>query len=193
MNAKKKTLSDAAVFRACFDRIAEKGLGKTRLSDIARTLKIPMPQLYTTYPSVEAILGRFCDHVDANMLEAVTNDDSSSKRDLYFEMIMARIDALQEYRPGVVRWLKDLGRVPERWPGTLCRFEQSMALMLDRAGDSPVFPVKKIGISYIYAATLRAWIKDETADMAQTMAALDKELARGATIIDRYMRPKKAA
>lgn len=193
MKAKKKPLSDEKIFEACFDLIAEKGLGKARLTSLAKNVKIPLSELYARHPSIESVLLHFCDHVDRTMLASAAHSDSANKREFYFDMIMARIDVLQAYRPGTVRWLKDLTKHPDLWLSTLCRFEKSMALMLDTAQDSPRFPVKKIGITGIYLVTLKAWLEDESADMAKTMAALDKALGRGEAIIQRYMTKPKAA
>jgi AcrR family transcriptional regulator len=199
MSKKKKpsaavpALSDQAVIKACFDMIAEKGLGKTRLSALAAQFNVPMRVFYAAYPSVEAILVKFVDQIDQAMLAQLSPADSDSKRELYFDMMMARCDAMQLHREGVKRWLSELPKQPTLWSGTLKRWEQSLSLMLDMAKDSPLFPVKKIGLAAIYAATLKAWFNDESADMAKTMAALDGALGHGETIIQRFMTKKKVA
>ena len=186
-------LTDEAVVKACFEMIAEKGLGKTRLSALASRFNVPLRQFYDRYPSVEAILMRFMDQVDRAMLDQIGRTEGTPKRDLYFDMMMARCDALQLHREGVKRWLGDLPKQPTLWAGALKRWEQSLSLMLDIAKDSPLFPVKKIGLAGIYTVTLKSWMNDETTDMAKTMAALDGALSRGETLIQRFMSPKKAA
>jgi ubiquinone biosynthesis protein COQ9 len=199
MSKKKKAqpavpaLTDEAVVKACFEMIAEKGLGKTRLSALAAQFNVPLRTFYDRYPSVEAILTRFIDQVDATMLDQIGRTEGTPKRDLYFDMMMARFDALQTHRAGVKRWLAELPKQPTLWAGTLKRWDQSISLMLDIAKDSPLFPIKKIGLAGIYTVSLKSWMKDESADMAKTMAALDGALSRGETIIQRFMSPKKAA
>jgi ubiquinone biosynthesis protein COQ9 len=179
------------VFAACFNILALKGLGKVRLSAIAEELDVPFEIVHTHYPSVESILQAFADHIDQAMMDQVMGDSLSSKRELYFDMIMARFDQLQAHRSGTTRWIKELVKHPDLWRSTLCRMEQSISLMLDIAKDSPRFPVKKLGITAIYLTTLRAWLEDDTEDMAKTMAALDTALGRGEMVIKRFMSPKK--
>jgi ubiquinone biosynthesis protein COQ9 len=188
---KKKKDADTKLFTALFDRIAQKGLGKVRLTDLADDLNIDAADFVTRYPSVSAVIDAFCDYVDVQMLAALpgATGATSAKRDHYFDMIMARLDIFFRYRAGVVRWIHDSVRHPQLWGHMACRFDQSLSLMLDVAKDSPLFPVKKIGVAGIYLYALRAWMADESVDMGTTMAALDRALAKGEVVIDRFMRP----
>src|SRR5690349_1836084 len=111
MAKKAQAASDTKIYKALFSTIAEKGLGKTRLSDLAQQTKIPLKTLYARYPSVAAIINEFLKHVDEEMMRNVSAGNST-KRDLYFDMLMARFDTLQPYRAGVVRWLKDTSHHP---------------------------------------------------------------------------------
>jgi hypothetical protein len=63
----------------------------------------------------------------------------------------------------------------------LGRLARSMAATLEAAGFSTtgcrgVLRIK--GLSAIYLATLRVWLRDDSEDMAKTMAQLDKQLSR---------------
>jgi AcrR family transcriptional regulator len=188
----KKPVSDKKILEAALALIAEKGLGKARLSDLAKQVKIPLPELYKTYPSVNAIVKAYINQIDDEMLKNVAAS-SGSKRDMYFDMVMSRMDSLQVYRPGMVRWLRDVIKQPSLWATTFKRWEQSLSLMLDVAKDSPLYPVKKLGLAGIYLITLRTWIDDETADMSKTMATLDDALGRAESIGERFMNFKRAA
>ena len=185
------TFLPADVYAACFNILAIKGLGKVRLTAIAEELDIPLADLYAQYPSVQAILACFADSVDKAMIDQHDNSESASKRERYFDMIMTRFDALQAYREGVKRWITDLKNHPDLWVETLYRMDRSMSLMLDLAKDSPLFPVKKLGITAIYLTTLHSWLEDESADMSKTMSALDTALGRGEMVVKRYMSPKR--
>lgn len=194
MPKKAKPLTDnTALFTALFDRIAKKGLGKVRLTDLAADTGADIQAFVAQYKTVSGVLDAFCDHVDARMLAAVAPVSSATaKRDRYFDMMMARFDVFSVYRDGVVRWINDAARHPQLWAHMARRFDQSVSLMLDVAQDSPLFPIKKIGVSGIYLYTVRAWMADDSADMAATMAALDRALAKGEMVVDRFMRPKTA-
>ena len=63
-----------------------------------------------------------------------------------------------------------------------------MALMLEAAGLAAggargVLRIK--GLALVYLASLRVWLKDESADKARTMAALDKQLRRAESLMQR--------
>jgi hypothetical protein len=61
-----------------------------------------------------------------------------------------------------------------------------MALMLEAAGlaTGGVRGVLRIkGLALIYLATLRVWLRDESADKARTMAALDTQLRRTEALV----------
>jgi ubiquinone biosynthesis protein COQ9 len=189
MSKTAKSLDEKKVFRTTFATVAERGLAKTRLSALARDLKIPLKNMHAHYGTVDGIIAAFLDHVDGEMVKNVSA--GTVKRDLYFDMMMARFDALQPYRDGVVRALKDVGQHPLLLATLLARWNRSLSLMLDIAGDSPVYPVKKIGLAGVYLAALKAWVGDDSPDMAKTMAALDRALAKAGSVVERFLKPNK--
>ncbi len=191
MTRKAKTLNEPKIRAALFDMIAERGLGRVRLRALAEKTGIPFADLHARYPSVHAIVEDFLCHVDREMLRHISFGSGTGKRDLYFDMMMARFDALQPYRKGVIHWLKDTAQHPTLAAALLRRWNKSLSLMLDVAGDSPVYPVKKIGLAGIYLVALRAWMEDESRDMAKTMAALDRSLGKAGMVVERFLTPKK--
>ncbi|MDB5478277.1 MAG: transcriptional regulator, TetR family protein [Alphaproteobacteria bacterium] len=190
MDAGEKSFSDEAVIAACFALIAEKGLGKTRLSAIALRLAVPLGEVYQRFASVDAITAAFLDRVDAQMMENIGAE--SDKRDMYFDMLMSRFDTLQEHREGVKRWLQDLPKFPGALAFVLRRWEKSLSLMLDVAMDSPRFPIKKIGLAAVYFSSLREWMKDDSADMGKTMSSVDHNLGRAEEFASKYLGGKHA-
>ncbi len=57
----------------------------------------------------------------------------------------------------------------------------SMALMLIASGmeaSSPLGVARAHALAAAYALVIRTWLKDDSADMAKTMSALDKNLSR---------------
>ena len=191
MPKKAKAPNDKKIYAALFDMIAEKGLGRTRLSALADKLNIPVNTFYARYPTVYTLIDDFLDHVDREMLRHVSYGGNTTKRDLYFDLMMARFDALQPYRTGVVRWLKDTAHHPTLMAPLLKRWNRSLSLMLDIAKDSPLYPVKKVGLAGVYLVSLRAWTEDPSPDMAKTMAALDKALGKAGYVVERFLTPDK--
>jgi AcrR family transcriptional regulator len=165
---------------------AERGWRDLSLAEIAEAAKVPLGKAYQIYPSKQAILNAFSRGIDAEVLADDTMEedwesDHSSARDRLFDVMMRRFDALQPYKAGLGNLLYDDARDP---PAALCglqRLLRSMAAMLEtaRISSSGVTGlIRTKGLAAIYLATLRVWLKDESPDMAKTMASLDGYLRR---------------
>jgi hypothetical protein len=90
--------------------------------------------------------------------------------------------------------LKGLCRDPAQGLLAWTRTDRSGAAMLAAAGisaDGLRGLVRIQGLKAIYLCTLRAWMRDDTADMANTMAALDGALRRAEQILKFIPRPPR--
>ncbi|MBF0372732.1 MAG: TetR/AcrR family transcriptional regulator [Alphaproteobacteria bacterium] len=173
------------IVEATLDLIAEKGWGRLALGDIAARAKLPVSEVWERFPSKEAVLDEWLRRLDRRMTEGGPPDLDESPRDRLFEVMMRRFDALQPRREAVRRLLRDgpgdlrlLYSRATAWPRTL-------ALMLETAGISTSGAsglLRVEGLAGIHLAVLRAWLRDDTADMARTMAELDKQLRRAETL-----------
>ena len=167
---------------------AERGWQRISLADIAEAAGMPLAELHGRYPSKQAILEAFSRDVDRQVVAGAAADAAGeSARDRLFDVIMRRFDALSPHRDGVAAIYRSMGTDPL---AALCGAGQvlrSMALMLETAGVSSsglVGAVRAKGLAAIYLATIRDWLRDDTADMARTMAALDARLRRAEQFID---------
>lgn len=173
------------IVETTLDLIAEKGWGRLALGDIAARAKLPVSEVWERFPSKEAVLDEWLRRLDRRMTEGAPPDLDESPRDRLFEVMMRRFDALQPRRETVRRLLRDgpgdlrlLYARATSWPRTL-------ALMLETAGISTSGAsglLRVEGLAGIHLAVLRAWLRDDTADMARTMAELDKQLRRAETL-----------
>jgi hypothetical protein len=60
--------------------------------------------------------------------------------------------------------------------------------MLEAAGlnsEGPMGALKLQGLALAWARVFHIWLADDTTDSSTTMAALDRELARGETLVER--------
>jgi AcrR family transcriptional regulator len=161
---------------------AERNWQEIGLAEIASAAGIKLSELLVEYPSKMAILHAFSRAIDRKVLaDFVPDADSSSVRDRLFDVLMQRFDALDPHKEAVRRLLAAACHDPLVGlcaGGSLLR---SMALMLEAAGvpsDGVRGAIAAKGLAAIYAATLRDWLRDQTADKSQTMAALDGRLRR---------------
>jgi AcrR family transcriptional regulator len=157
------------------------------LAEIAEAAKVPLAKVYPIYPSREAILDGFVRRVDAAVLaESDTEGLEGSARDRLFDVLMRRFDALDPYKEAVATIAYDEIQDPLTAVRSACRLARSMALMLEAAGLASgglrgALRVK--GLAAIYLCTLRVWLRDESADKAATMAALDRQLRRAEALV----------
>ena len=102
-------------------------------------------------------------------------------RDRLFDMLMRRFDVMQAHRPGVLALLRALSADPGMALLLALATRRSMRWMLDAAGfDTSGLngELHTRGLVGVWLWAVRAWRSDESADLAATMAALDKALNR---------------
>ncbi len=161
---------------------AERGWRDLSLAEIADAAKLPLSRVYPVYPSKAAILGGFSRQIDAAVLGAEeAGGREGGAHDRLFDVLMRRFDALRPYRVALGNILCAEAGDPASALCGLCRLKRSMAFMLEAAmlsatGLRGVLRVKALGLAYL--ATLRVFLRDESPDMATTMAALDRNLTR---------------
>ena len=92
---------------------------------------------------------------------------------------MRRFDALKPHRAALKAIARDLGGDP---PTALCSapaFLRSMAWMLEAAGLSSAGMRGRLrvrALAALYLCVLRVFVRDDSEDLAKTMAALDRRL-----------------
>jgi AcrR family transcriptional regulator len=165
------------------------GWRNVSLAAVASEAGLPILRVYRMFPSKTAILGGLFRRVDETVLAAAAEAEEGERpRDRVFDLLMRRFDALQPYRAALEALRRDLRTEPltafAAGGALLC----SMRLMLEAAGVSchglgGAISVKLTAASYLAAA--HTWARDESPDLAPTMAALDRRL-RG---IERWLEP----
>jgi hypothetical protein len=117
-----------------------------------------------------------------------------SVRDQLFDLIMRRIDVLQAHRAGVLALLHALPHEPPTTVLLACATKRSLRWLAQSAGVDLTGlrgELKLRGLVAVWLLTLRAWQRDETADLSATMAALDAALNR-AELAVRWLRARVA-
>jgi AcrR family transcriptional regulator len=196
--AARATTPDDRVIDAALKLAAANGWRRTALADIAGEAGLSLAELYSRFPSKASILEAFIRRVDRATLEGAdkTRDDDTSVRDRLFELIMRRLDALEPHKAAVAALVRDLSFHPV---ASLCvgrRLSRSMAWVASVAGvptTGPLGMLRVKGLAALYAYVLRVWLRDDSADHAKTMAALDKALQRAEMFAQSAPAPLKRA
>jgi len=168
------------IIDAALRLVAREGWRRLSMAAIAAEAGVPILTLYRAFPSKPAILRGFFRRIDEAVLEAPLDADSDERpRDRVFDLLMRRFDALRPYRDVLEVLGRELPTDPFAALGAGARLLCSMAWMLEAAGISTgglggVVAVKLTAA--VYLATLRVWLRDESPDLAPTMASLDRRL-----------------
>jgi AcrR family transcriptional regulator len=168
---------------------AERAWDEISLTDVADRASVSLTQFRDNFPSKGAVLGGFSRRIDKIVLEGTTGDlDRESDKDRLFDVLMRRFDALAPYKKA----LRHINNWAMREPIALPRLNDllvvSLRFMLEAAGlntEGPLGALKLQGLTLAWARVFHVWLDDETPDHAATMAALDRELERGAVFVER--------
>jgi AcrR family transcriptional regulator len=188
-NGRAKSADPDRIIDAALVLIATQGWRQVSLAAVANEAGVPVLQVYRLFPSRTAILCGFMRRIDEVVLaEPIDGEAGEKPRDRVFDLLMRRFDALQPHRAVLDALRRHLPSDPVTalalGGAALC----SMRLMLEAAGISThgiggVIAVKLTAATYL--ATGRTWLRDESPDLALTMAQLDRRL-RG---IERWLVP----
>ncbi len=168
------------VIDAALRLIPERGWRRLSLAAVADEAGLPILRLYRAFPSKPAILCGFARRIDEAVLALPLEAEADERpRDRVFDLLMRRFDALLPYREALLVLGRELPADPL---AALCLgagLLRSIALMLEAAGIATgglggIVAVKLTAAAY--AATMRVWLRDDSPDLAPTMAALDRRL-----------------
>jgi AcrR family transcriptional regulator len=197
---RRRTVSGAApaetadpdrIIDAALALVAARGWRNVSLAAVADEAGLPILRVYRVFPSKTAILCGLFRRIDEAVLVAPP-DAEERPRDRVFDLLMRRFDALQPYRAPLEALRRDLRADPVTAVALGGALLRSMRLMLEAAGIAchgvgGALAVKLTAAAYLAAA--RTWSRDESPDLAPTMAALDRRL-RG---IERWFVPGSRA
>ncbi len=175
--------------------IAKRGWRDWALADLATESSTGLAAVYDLYPSKQAILVAFLRRIDRVMLTPAAGGEEGSARDRLFEVVMRRLDALAPYKAALRRLTAELPGDPLAAAALAVGLRRSAGWMLESAGigqSGLIGLVRVKGLIGVYLATFRVWLADDQEDQGQTMAALDRYLARAELIMNSLPRKGRA-
>lgn len=185
------------VIAAALALAARKRWMDVSLADVAGEAKVPLSQVYGVFASKAAILAGFSRQIDGQTLAALDEAAAAAPpRERLFDVLMKRFDAMGPHKEAVAGILGDSLTDPLAVLCGLAQLGRSMAWMLEAAGINSAGPlglVRTKGLAVIYLSTLPVWFRDESPDMARTMAYLDKRLRQAESCVMAFQRRGRAA
>jgi AcrR family transcriptional regulator len=179
------------IIDAAFALVATEGWRGTSLAAIATAAGLPILRVYRIFRSKQAILAGLFRRIDELVLaEPPTAEVDERARDRLFDLLMRRFDALQPYKPALEVLRRELPGDPVTGLCAGVSLLRSMRWMLE-AADIPTAGLRgAIAVrlaSAAYLSAMRIWQRDDSPDLARTMAALDARLRR----VERWFRPAR--
>src|SRR5581483_4229193 len=164
--------------------LAERPIESVGLADVASKAGVSLADMRGEFSSVMGVLAAHVKETDRKVLSGAGDDTGEeSVRDKLFDVLMRRLEALTPHKAAI----KSLVRSISRNPGLAMALNglgiRSQLWMMTAAGIKTTGPkgmVRAQALNLLFARVVCTWVNDDDPGLARTMAALDRELARGA-------------
>lgn len=167
------------ILQSAMNLAAQRGWNHMTLVDAAHHCHLPLDLVREQFPCKSSLLLYLNRLADQAALKETYQQQPIP--DYLFDLFMERFDIFQHYRQGFISALKTLPFNPPLALIMHFATQNSMKWMAQAAqintnGLRGIGCIK--GLTAIWVLNLKVWIKDESEDMAQTMASLDKTLKK---------------
>ncbi len=118
-------------------------------------------------------------YVDNKLIQNTKTLESSTTKDMLFEVLMARFDILQENKSSFLKIFDAFKKSPKKILKLFPSFLESMIVTAELAKfnvNGLRGTVRLKGLFIVYFITFYSWIDDKTSSLEKTMNALDKNL-----------------
>lgn len=166
-----------------------RGWDLVAFEDIAEEAGVELAEAQEYFDDKADILAAYGRKLDRKILDNISEDETLSCRDKLFDLLMERFDVLNEDREAIVAVLDGFKGDPKEAVLSFPHLGRSMSRMLDAAGietNGITGAVKVAGLTGLYIYALRTWKEDDSADMAKTMATVDKALDKAESLYNGF-------
>jgi len=176
MIRKKQPLHDAKIASAALKLAASRGWKSVTLEAIAKSTKLPSSILKARFASPYDLVPLISAEIDREAF-AHLSKMSGTPHDQLFDVLMARFDILQKYRKAILS-MAETARTDRPLSCALGRTTlDGLYRVIDLVDiTTPPRPILAAGLGAIYSWAFVIWCKDNSRDMAKTMAAVDRGL-----------------
>lgn len=152
------------------------------LLEIADESGLSVAEIEQIFPRKRDMVERIVYDLDLSVLPQGPDDGAAEdSRDRLFDLLMDRFDAMNQHRAAHMSFIRSFGwnqcdKLRDARLYLLSLVKYLEAAGLDTGGLRGVASVPLYGAAYAWV--LYVWMRDASSDLAKTMAALDKMLAR---------------
>lgn len=179
-----------ACLRAFLSLLAERPYERIDLSDVAAAAGVSLSEMRASFGGKDDLLAAFFRTTDRQVLAEGGPDDEDlageSAKERLFEVLMRRLDALEDHKAAVGSLSASARRDPLLALKLLRLSEASQRWMLAAAGidcTGLAGSVRAKGLALLFARLVEVWLADEDPGLSRTMAALDRELETGGKLL----------
>src|SRR6476469_8013522 len=162
--------------------LSEQAIERIGLAEIAERAGVTLADLRGEFGSPLAILAAHVKELDRKVLAEVDPEMAEeSPRERLFDVLMRRLELLGDHKEAVRSLLRSARRDPPLALALNAMAVRSQQWMLTSAGIGAAGPkgmMRAQGLALLFANVLRTWIDDDD-DGSRTLAALDRDQARG--------------
>ena len=179
-----------AIVSAFAEAVAADGWFAVHPAALAEKAGVSLADMHALFPSKLALLTAFVRQIDEEALAEGLAEAEERARDRLFEVLMRRIDALQDRRAAVLRLMSDLPRDPPAALSQLLMAPDSMIWMLQaaRIGTHGLEgAIKARALTVLFGLVLNVWREDESDDLSATMKALDQRLGLAEELANTFL------
>jgi hypothetical protein len=169
------------VLKACITLIEKEGWKSFTFAKASEESGIPLDKFHAQFTCHSDVIVQLFKRIDQEVLKNLEINKEMSRKDVLFEILMARFDAAEPYKTVIGKFWRDWLMTPEDTPAIIAHGYSSMAWMLEAAGinNRGLTGLMRIqGLATLYLYTLKTWLEDDTLDLSKTMVALDKGLSK---------------
>lgn len=197
---KSKEKSKKRPVKAVYERILDAALAVASgapwqtisFYEIAEVSGVNYTELIAIFPTRESIVFALAKNIDDAVIAAYAATDDAPLRDRLFDIFMEKFDRINKHRAAFISMYRSFG-----WdkPST-CVQIKIMQESCTRLAGHVGMDVRGLGgrgqvtvLSLALVPVYWAWMRDETPDLAATMASLDKSLGHFEKIVN-YLTPR---
>lgn len=175
------------IIEAFMTLLADHAIEDIGLSDIASEAGVTLSELRGEFGSPMAMLAAFIKDIDRKVLDGGDGDmEDESPRERLFDVLMRRLELLEPYKEAIRSLIRSAMRNPPLALSLNAHSVCSQQWMLTAAGigaSGPKGMIRAQGLALSFANVIRTWVNDHDEGHARTLAALDRELARGQRLV----------
>tara|TARA_B110000305_G_scaffold43084_3_gene45149 strand:- start:26566 stop:27252 length:687 start_codon:yes stop_codon:yes gene_type:complete len=180
------------IIKATLDLLRDHELDNITFLMISKKCTLDANDIKRYFLDIDSIIHAYFDDIDLRMIDSYSsNVTEETGKEIIFNIIMSRLDLLNENKISVKRLVKGKSNLKISF---FIRSTRIQKWILQEANIHSIGferTINQYGLMYLYARIINVWLEDNDPMMSKTMAFLDKSLTNGEKYIQNMQMPIK--